>query len=622
MPLITEIEVKAKKKKSKYKKRWMYYKCDQKAFEESLKENTDGVSNFKDLSETLLKVAGAVCPRKCRKEGLLGNPWWNEECQKQVTKRARYRRTMQKNRTFENINNYKIQHRLTKKTIKNAKKEYWIKAAENDNILDAYKRAKIYKRTNLNTQLVNNKGELIQNESTAATVIAKYFSKVGEANRETKIREVYPRLQSKKELFNEKLNIEISKQEITNVMENLNLKKACGVDGINPFMIKFGGDANILLLFKLFNKVFSKSEFPEEWNRGEIIPIPKENTAKLEVSKFRPICLLSNVSKFFEKIMTERLKLVIEEENWLPNFQNGFRSNRSTVDNLVILQQEIHAAFKNKEYMLTVFLDIKKAYDCVNRQILINIIKKKGIKGKILEYLKFFLGERFNRVKYREGLSTFIEFKNGMPQGSPLSPLLFNLYLADITKIIDKNISQFADDLVIWETGKNVDRIACKLNQKLKRLNKYMKNINLTISPEKSVAVLFNRKRSNQECPELFIEGHTIKRENKAKYLGIIMDKRLNWSNHIKEIVSKANKRCRQLKSMVTKYNLHQSIAITLYKGLIRPILEYGSEIWGDTCKTNKMKLEAIEQRALTTALGVSKLAKRTEVNLEAEFYR
>ena len=177
-------------------------------------------------------------------------------------------------------------------------------------------------------------------------MIVKYFSGVGEAIRKNKIREVYPRLQVKEELnFNEELNTEISKQEIKNVMDNLNLKKASGIDGINPFMMKFGGEVNTQLLSKLYNKLFLESVYPDEWNRGEIVPIPKDNTAKIEANKFRPICLLSNVSKLFEKIITERLKLVMEKENWLPDFQNGFRSNRSTVDNLVILQQEIFATF-------------------------------------------------------------------------------------------------------------------------------------------------------------------------------------------------------------------------------------------------------------------------------------
>ena len=377
-------------------------------------------------------------------------------------------------------------------------------------------------------------------------------------------------------------------------------------------MLKFGGKTMVNIMEKLFNDIFVSRDYPVDWNKGEIIPIPKENKNKLEVTKFRPICILSNLCKFFEKIITERLKIVVENKKWLPNFQNGFRAKRSTIDNLIIIQQEIHESFKKKEFFLAVYLDIKKAYDCVNRAKLLNIMKKLGIKGNIFAYFKNFLGKRYNRVRFKNKISEFVEFKNGMPQGSPLSPILFNLYLSDISETISEGISQFADDLVIWESGIDLDEVCRKMNNKLFSLNKYMKNKNLTISPDKSVAVIYSRKRIYHNPVDLFIGKNKIKFANVAKYLGLYLDKRLTWSQHVKEILKRANNRCKQLKKMCAKFQFHQSIAITMYKSLIRPILEYGSEVWGDTCKTNRNKLKIIEQRALTTSLGVSKLAKRS----------
>merc|ERR1711991_320064 len=107
------------------------------------------------------------------------------------------------------------------------------------------------------------------------------------------------------------------------------------------------------------------------------------------------------MSKFFEKIVTERLKIIVKKNKWLPDFQNGFRNDRSTIDNLVILQQEIHGSFKRNEYLLAVFLDVEQAYDSVNRKKLLNILISKGVRGKMLSYLKFFLSKRINRVKFK-----------------------------------------------------------------------------------------------------------------------------------------------------------------------------------------------------------------------------
>merc|ERR1711991_1269309 len=239
-----------------------------------------------------------------------------------------------------------------------------------------------------------------------------------------------------------------------------------------------------------------------------------------------------------------------------------------------------------------------------------------GIKGNIFEYFKKFLGKRYNRVRFKGTTSDFVEFKNGMPQGSPLSPILFNLYLSDIQETISKGISQFADDLVIWETGLDLDNVCRKMNKKLFSLKKYLKNKNLTISTEKSVAVIYSRKRG------IIIQLMCLLEKNKncqrSKVFRTVSRKKVNMVSTVNEILKKANNRCKQLKIMCTKFKFHQSIAITMYKSLVRPILEYGIEVWGDTCKTNHNKLKIIEQKALTTALGVSKLAKRSEVNIEA----
>ena len=619
LPIIIKLGININKKKVKYRTRWLYEKCDQKAFENQLKQSIEETTTYENLGKKLLEVANKTCKRIKSKEGYKGNPWWNEECGVQVKKRSRIRRKMQHNRTFETIKEYKIQNRLTRKTIRKAKKDYWIKAAENDDIINAYKKAKIYRQTNYNAQLTDEKGRVILDHKKAAEFIVSYFANVGNPINGRKVREVSSRLQCNlDEETNNKLNEPIGKEEIKSTLNQINLRKASGVDDINPFMIKFGGETIINILEKLFNYMFTNKNYPEDWNKGEIIPIPKENKNKLNVTKFRPICILSNLGKLFEKIITDRIKMVVEKNKWLPNFQNGFRTKRSTIDNLIIIQQEIHAAFKKKEFFLAVYLDVKKAYDCVNRAKLLNIIKRFGIKGNIFEYFKEFLGKRFNRVRFKNTSSDFVEFNNGMPQGSPLSPILFNLYLSDISNTISEGISQFADDLVIWETGEDIDIVCRKMNKKLFNLNKYMKSKNLTISTDKSVAVIYGRKRLKQNPNDLFIGTNKIKFANIAKYLGLYLDKRLTWSQHVKEMLNKTNNRCKQLKIMCNKFKFHQSIAITMYKGLIRPILEYGSEIWGDTCKTNKNKLKVIEQKALTMSLGVNKLAKRSEVNIEA----
>ena len=191
---------------------------------------------------------------------------------------------------------------------------------------------------------MDKRGNVILDHKKAANNIAAYFANVGNQSKNRVVREISTRLQNKlEEETNNELNKPLTTEEIKLILDKINLRKASGVDGINPFMIKYGGKTIVMIMEKLFNKMFVDKKYPQDWNKGEIIPIPKENKNKLEVFRFRPICILSNLCKFFEKIITERIKVVVENKKWLPNFQNGFRPKRSTMDNLIVIQQEIHA---------------------------------------------------------------------------------------------------------------------------------------------------------------------------------------------------------------------------------------------------------------------------------------
>lgn len=149
---------------------------------------------------------------------------------------------------------------------------------------------------------------------------------------------------------------------------------------------------------EIFNKCFDSGKFSSSRRIGKILPIPKLNSRIIQVEKFRPITLLPVIGEIFEKIMAQRLTELCEQNGLLPKFQNGFRIGKSTLDNLIVIQQEIHGAFMKREYMIAVFLDIKKAYDCINRLKLYKFLKYKGLKGKMGEWLKEFLLEP--RKKY------------------------------------------------------------------------------------------------------------------------------------------------------------------------------------------------------------------------------
>ena len=146
----------------------------------------------------------------------------------------------------------------------------------------------------------------------------------------------------------------------------------------------------------------------------------------------------------------------------------------------------------------------------------------------------------------------------------------------------DKNILQFADDIVLWQKGQCIDEIVEELNKRIKSVSKWCKLRGLKMSPEKCVPVIFTRKRKIEQ-PKIVIDGKQLDYKNCAKYLGLIWDKTLNWKDHIKETICRCTKKIGILKVLCNKYVLRQEIGIALYKTLIRPAMEYGSEVWSDT---------------------------------------
>jgi len=403
-------------------------------------------------------------------------------------------------------------------------------------------------------------------------------------------------------------------EELETLIKNLKIRKAAGPDEIHVFMLKYGNNYIKNILLKIINKSLRAGVLPKLWRTGTIIPIPKNNNHIIKIAEFRPICLNSIPGKLLESFVCSKLNEIVERDKLIPTFQNGFRKNRSTIDNLIVIQQAIHSSSREKKVLLAAFLDIKKAYDCVNRNKLFKILKSLNIPAQLLLWLKdFLLNSRVARVSYKGVKSSERQFLYGLPQGSPISPILFNIYTKNIKSVIKNNISQFADDIMIWTINNDIEIAAQELNNKLYKLDRWAKQLNLTFSPEKCRVIPFTRKyKLNLNKISIKLKDKNILITDRVKYLGIVFDQRLAWKYHIKEIISKAIKRIGLLKILCKKnIGIKQSQAIILYKALVRPIIEYGAEVWGDISQTFKNKLDSVQHHALTTCLGVNRKSHR-----------
>ena len=432
LPIIVEMSGAPKRHQNHRNQYWNYNQCNTTEYKKILKDglsilmdemkeiqeatrDTINIINDKMVS-TILTATEKTCPKIKNKQGKMGNPWWNKECKEAVKERTKRRRTLQKRPNLFSYQQYRTHAKVTKMIIKEAKTQSWNKICREMSLKKAYKLFKAVRESKASpTVIINEDNNKLTDSKEIADAICHFFSNINNKMPRTKpTRKVTYKIDKTKEY-----STEISREEIKWAIKEMKIKKAGGPDKIQPFMIIKAEDIVIEPIHKLFNIVWSSGYCPNYWRQGTIIPIPKIESKIIKVSQIRPITLLSVIGKLFEKIITKRLTKISEEKQWIPQFQNGFRRGRSTINNLIILQQEIHAAFKDKKYMATAFLDIKKAYDSVNRDKLFKQLQMKGVGGNMAKWIKsFLLEERSARVKFNGDNSDNRIFKTGVPQGS------------------------------------------------------------------------------------------------------------------------------------------------------------------------------------------------------------
>ena len=251
---------------------------------------------------------------------------------------------------------------------------------------------------------------------------------------------------------------DINIEELTSIVKKLNIKKACGEDKITNKLIKLTYDSTKDFIIKLFNSSLYHGYYPKVFKKSQITMLHKPGKPKSEITSYRPLNLTSYLGKILEKIITNRVKDWCNENDIINKQQNGFRSKRNTNDNLFKLTQSLKQNIKKGFVTSAVFLDVEKASDQVWHTGLLHKMKKFGMDHSLLRWIKSFLSERSISVKIENIKSDLFTPKHEVPQGSPLSPILFIIYVSDIPQPVNTQattLSQFADDIALWSYGRN-----------------------------------------------------------------------------------------------------------------------------------------------------------------------
>ena len=358
----------------------------------------------------------------------------------------------------------------------------------------------------------------------------------------------------------------------------------------------------------LINTCFSSGAFPKVFKKATVIAIFKKGE-KTNPSNFRPISLLPMLSKILEKCFHVRLTDFLAKNHLLTVCQFGFQKGLSTEQAINAFCELIYDALNNNQHTVNIFIDLQKAYDTINREILIRKLDAYGIRGVPLQFIQSFLTERSQRVKVDNCTSSFKLVPTGLPTGSVLSCTLFLLYVNDVPQIL-QHMSPilYADDTTLHCRGSSMQAVAQACNEDLNIFSDWTKANRLSISSQKThTFILTNR---NFDPPQITLDNSLITSVPSIKFLGVTLDPKMKFNEHIKEICTKV------ARSSGVLYNLQKYLdthtLITLYYSLVYPYLQYCILAWGGASQIHLNKLEILQKRCIRIITGSSYFSHTT----------
>ena len=396
-------------------------------------------------------------------------------------------------------------------------------------------------------------------------------------------------------------------EEVQSTIKNeLRGKGAPGADNITNKTLKRLPPIYFSLLASIFNACLRLSYMPDQWKLAVIIMLLKSDKDSLLVASYRPISLLITLSKLFERIVLARVDVWLSSENILSRYQAGFRKHKQTRDHMFRLIQFIQAAFNRGYQVGSVFIDIEKAFDKVWHAGLLFKLDRLGIPHYLGRWIANYLDGRTFSVRCNGTLSEPYPILAGVPQGSVLGPILFNIFFNDIAETIHGiQLALFADDVAAWTRGIKLSQIENRLQVQLNKIENWMSKWRTKLSTSKTTFLIFNKNgRFDPNSIKLTYCNTRIKAEKYPKFLGLTLDPGLRLKEHANRIHARALRRINFLRRIKgQKWGASSKLILTTYKALIRPIIDYAPFATLTMDAKYQLKLERLQRAAIRVAI-------------------
>ena len=374
---------------------------------------------------------------------------------------------------------------------------------------------------------------------------------------------------------------ETTPDEVVKIINDLDGKKSGDIYNISPDLVKLNGQVIAQVLTIIFNQSIIEGCFPRAMKVAKIIPIHKGDSA-LSVSNYRPISLLPIFSKIFERLIYNRLIGFVNENKILSELQFGFQKNKSTENAVTSIVSTLDEAKLNRKSSYCVFLDFAKAFNTINHDILLSKLDHYGISGLSNNLFKSYLSNRTQQTEVNGILSDVGIIRHGVPQGSVLGPLLFLLYINDISessKIL--KFFLFADDTTVYYADKTNSGTEDLLNKELSNVSTWLAANKLSLNVKKSNFLHFHHGYSEKPSIKLKLNGIDVEEKEVTKYLGVFIDNKLSWKTHIEHVKAKLSKGNGMISRV--RYFVNDQCLLNLFYSFIQSHVNYNLINWSST---------------------------------------
>ena len=558
-----------------------------------------------------MDIANQHAPLRLRRVKSEYSPWMNNEIKKLSHHRDYLKKKAVRLKSSYYFEAYKQCKNQLNRCIKETKKLYYSsKLATSTNSKESWRTInellnRQSKATTINEVNVN--GKSIAGDKDIANEFNKHFSEIGKKLAKEIPHNDIDHLSYVTPVSNSFTFKNISKEELSYGISSMKTSKSAGIDKILIRLMQGAGSTILESLHYIFNLSLNTGVFPNDWKIARVTPIYKSED-KTDCGNYRPISIISNVAKVFEKVIYNQLLAFLNENKVLAENQSGFRLNHSTETTLLHLTNSWLANMDKGLINGVVFLDLKKAFDTVDHTILLSKLERCGVRGTPLRWFQSYLFQRKQVCKINNTVSNETDICCGVPQGSNLGPLLFLVYINDLPNCLQTTEgSMFADDTNLSCKGQTSADVEYKLNNDLKNIRKWLISNKLTLNRKKTEYMLIGSKHrldAISESPKILYGEYQLKRVKEKYVLGLIIDDQLKWNKHNVEhckTISKSIALLRKAKNYVS-----QEVLVTMYNSLVLPHFSYCSTIWHDHNNTqnieNLLKLQKRAARIITSS--------------------